>query len=403
MNNLELLNGICLELGIDVSSGTFDRLSDFYQKTKRVPNPEEVAFIHAALRKDEEASARKLCLREAECCSEDFRVLLADFIKRYNRAASGISNPSITALAEYAATGKATTERCGLFVDLADDRDFPDVYSGATETVRAGELTLTLSTGAALCGRSFGDICAMISPTAGQDIDEFIEKCTAVCRGFSKKHPNTAIIPVSPDGLIADLSHTAVGYVIDTSLFPVPADSPTSVFSISKPSVLIFSRREHLHELWEIAAAHGITPTAPIANRAKYVCIRSGNVSLEFNNSDLDFFSSTTDVRMGSCEHPILDGATVVTAEHELTVSDDVLTVLKLGGDCIYEALEEATADYDALYAICGVLAVDDDSTLPMIISLDSFRRNRQPKVIYSRFFMGDRASLYVFKLAKKK
>lgn len=403
MKNLELLTEICLQLGIGINSKEFDRLSDFYKQTQRIPKPEEVKFIHAALGKDEEASARKLCLREAECCSEDFRTLLTDFIKRYNRAASNGSNPSITSIAEFAATGKATTERCGLFVDLADDRDFPDVYSGATETVRVGELTLTLSTGAALCGRSFGDICAMISPTAGQDIDEFIEKCTAVCREFAKKHPNTAIIPVSKNGLIADLSCTGVGYIIDTSLFPVPADSPTSVFSISKPSVLIFSRRDHLHELWEIAAAHGITPTAPIANRAKYVCIRSGNVNLEFNNSDLDFFSSTTDVRMGSCEHPILDGATVVTSEHELTVSDDVLTVLKLGGDCNYEALEAATADRDAVYAICGVLAVDDDSTLPMIITLDSFRRNRQPKVIYSRFFMGDRASLYVFKLSKKK
>ncbi len=403
MKYLEQLTEICIGLGINESSNAFERLSEFYEKTKRFPSASEIAFIYAALLKDEYAAKSKPLLSEAECCNEDFRELLSEFIKRYNRSAGSKSDPPISALAEYAATGKVTRNKCGIFVDLSDDREFPDVYSGSSETVCAGELTITLSTGKPMGGRLIGDVCAMLSPANGQNIEDFINKATLICRTFLKKNPDVVIKPVSSEGLISDLAFMGDGYVIDTSLFPVPGESPSSVFAIEKPAVLIFSGREHLHELWEIASAYDITPTAPIANRAKYVNVRSGEVNLVFNKSDLEIFGSNTGVRMRSSELLTLDEPEVILCDRKLALAEESLTVLKLGGDHVYEALEEATADRSAAYAICGVLSTDDEASLPLIITLDAFRRNCQPNVIYSRFFVKGRTSIYVFKLSKKK
>ena len=400
--NPELIKTFCDVFNIPEDSEDCKNLLSFYENSKRSITVQEFRFVCAAMRKAGDNA--KVRLSGAECSSDEFRKLLSDFIKRYTAAVSNRDLPVITTLAEYAATGKNELDECGIFAELADKRIFPTPYSGSSESFDIGELRLILSYGKPIGGKVAGDICAILSPAVGQPIDEFIEKARCVCRDFAKAHPQTVIKAATDEGLLSDLSFLSGGYVIDTRLLPSPSENVEDIFGIKPPAVLLFPKREDLHELWMTSAIYGLTPTAPIASRAKFVTIRSGEASIEFTKDEISGFSKTKDVCLESCDTPELAGETeVIILDQALTYSPYLLTAVKLGGEHIYESLEEIMKDGVAVYAICGVLNKQDSAVLPLIITLDSFRRNCSPNVIYSHFFMGETTSLYVLKLTKKK
>lgn len=400
----ELFKNSCLELGISENSEEFRHISEFFESTKRSPAVTEVTFVREALIKAYERATFRVKLREAECCSDDFRELLSNFIARYTKAASGRAIPYITELAEYATTGKIKQNDSGIIAEPTNQRTFPIPYSGSSETLIAGDIRLTLSYGKPLGGSFTGDICTIIAPAPGQTTDEFIEKATCACRDFSRSHPQIAIKPVTHAGLLSDLAFLSSGYVVDTRLLPSPSDTPEAIFGVTPPALLLFPKREDLHELWMTSAIHGLTPTAPIASRAKFVSIRGGDTSLEYTKDELEYFNKTSEVCLNSCDSPKLEGDTeTLIADHQLKYSSHTLTAIKLGGENIYESLEESMKDPDAIYAVSGILNVNDPSVLPIIITLDSFRRNNSPRVTYSSFFIGKTTSIYVFKLSKKK
>ena len=193
------------------------------------------------------------------------------------------------------------------------------------------------------------------------------------------------------------------GYVVDTRLLPQSGEKADAIFGVKPPSVLLFPKREELHELWQIAGIRGIIPTAPIASRTKLISIRSGEATLEYAKKDLEFFNRSEDVCFDSCAEATLDGEIEAVFEGGLERSDYSVTLTKIGGNEIYEALADATSDTSAGYVITGVLGKEDSSVLPLIITIDSLRINTTPNVIYSRFFIGKTTSLYVLKLSKKK
>ena len=60
-------------------------------------------------------------------------------------------------------------------------------------------------------------------------------------------------------------------------------------------------------------------------------------------------------------------------------------------------------SDKSAVYAVCGTVNVYDGAAIPMILTLDAFRRNEELRVLYSRFFSGEKTSICVFRLTEKK
>ncbi len=400
--NPELIKTFCNVFNIAEDSEDCKNLISFYENSKRSITEQEFRFVCAAMRKA--CDDAKVRLSGAECSSDEFRELLSDFINRYMTAVSSRDLPVITSLAEYAANGKIKQDECGIFAELADKRTFPTPYNGSSEAFEVGELRLTLSYGKPVGGNYTGDICAILSPAPDQPTDEFIEKARCVCRDFAKSHPRVVIKAATDGGLLSDLSFLSDGYVIDTRLLPSPSENVQDIFSIKPPDVLLFPKREDLHDLWITSAIHGLTPTAPIASRAKFVTIRSGETSIEFTKDEISGFRKTKDICLGSCDTPELAGKTeVIISDLALTYSPYLLTAVKLGGKHIYESLKEITKDGDAVYAVCGILNEQDSTVLPLIITIDSFRRNCAPNVIYSRFFMGESTSVYVFKLTRKK
>lgn len=400
--NAELIKIFCNVFNIPENSEDYGNLLSFYENSKRDITEKDFRFVCTAMRKATETA--KVRLSGAKCSSEDFRELLSAFIKRYTSAVSIDNLPIITHLAEYAATGKVKQSECGIFAELKNKRTFPLPYSGSSERIEVGDILLTLSYGNPLGGNLTGDICAILSPTAGQPIDDFIEKATCVCRNFANTHPYSVIKAATEEGLLSDLSFLSGGYIIDTRLLPVPSESIEAIFDVRPPAVLLFPKREDLHELWMISAIHGLTPSAPVASRAKSVTVRSGDSFVEFTKDEIASMSKTADVCLDSCDTPVLRGETeIIHAEYELKHSPYALTAVKIGGGHIYETLAETIKDDGAVYAVVGVIDINDPSALPLIVTLDSFRKNCSPNIIYSRFFIAESTSLYVFKLVKKK
>lgn len=400
--NSEIIKIFCSVYNIPDDSEYQKDLLSFYKDSKRLITEQEFRFVYSCVKKYE--STAKYRLSSADCSSDAFRELLSDLIKRYNAEICGSSLPILTDLAEYAARGTVKQEECGIFADSAYNRTVPTIYSGSSESFEIGDILLTLSYGKPIGGKIAGDICAILSPSPNQTAEDFIDKAKRVCIDFAKAHPQTLIKAATNDGLLSDLAFLSDGYIIDTRLLPSPGENIEDIFNVTPPAILIFPKREDLHELWMTSAIYGLTPTAPIASRAKSVTIRSGATSIEFTKDEISRFNKTKDLHLESRESPCLGGETeIIFNQKDLKYSSHQLTAIKLGGDRIYEALEEVMTDKDAVYAICGGLGKEDPSLLPLIITLDSFRRNTAPNVIYSRFFMGETTSLYVFKLTKKK
>ena len=402
--NPEAIINLCNIHGIPEDGDEARSILAFYEKAKGEISDKEFLFVRELLRNAEERAGSKVRLQSAECSSEAFAELLSGFIKRYTAASFKKENPLLTELAEYAASGEANRKSHMFSVSLADKMTFPAPHKGPSEFYRIGDLHLTLSYGKVICNQAPTDICAVMSPSEGQNEEEFIDKVLCICRDYVSAHTTCLVKGVSEDGLLSDLASIGGGYVIDTRLLPVPGENIDAIFGVKPPSVLFFPRRENLHELWLISAKYGITPTAPIASRAKLITVRGGDVAADFTQEELSRLAKTTDACLGSCDSPSLSGETeVILRDCELKHSKALLSATRIGGGGIYESLADAMSDPDAEYAVCGILNEKDHSTLSMILTIDAYRRNTSASVIYSRFFMGEKTALYVFKVANKK
>ena len=71
--------------------------------------------------------------------------------------------------------------------------------------------------------------------------------------------------------------------------------------------------------------------------------------------------------------------------------------------ETLYEKLADLMSDKNAVYTICGTVNVYDGAAIPMILTLDAFRQNEAPRVLYSRFFSGEKTSICIFRLSEKK
>ena len=86
-------------------------------------------------------------------------------------------------------------------------------------------------------------------------------------------------------------------------------------------------------------------------------------------------------------------------------IEDAPFTVFEryVGGDHLYEDLADAMSDKNATYAVAGILDPSDPAVISALITFDAFRRNEVPNIVISRFFIGDKTSICVYKIASKK
>lgn len=402
------LSRINEDLKLDASREQMSALQNLFVSLRRDPTVAELYFMLAGLRRAQRNAEENAFIESVEIPDTAIGDMLSEFVRRYGlEAGTGDTPPILTKIADYAATGKGKQDYCGIEICKSDLRTMPVAYSGKSETVIADSLALTLSAGKPISGDKTGSICAVIAPKDCGNIDEFIPVAHEICRRFLKEYPETKISASACGGLFSDLSCMTDGLLIDTSLLPNPSPYADALFEPIIPAVMIFAERDALTRLWQIAAEYGITPCAPVASAKKNVTVKAAEGTVEFDRKILNQLNFNSALRMKCSGDAVIDDTGEVMfdsgSEHRLALSPHILTAKKVGGDNLYEDLAAAFEDTNAVYAVGGLLDPRDPAVLPALLTLDAFRRNFSPNIMYSKFFIGEKTSICIFKLKDRK
>ncbi len=367
------------------------------------PTVSELYFMVELMRDIVKHASLYKRVSEVKDVDGDFCELLASLARRYSTVADDAEKPSVVSLAEFAATGRKVQERNGIFVCKKDSREFPLPHAGNHETVTVGDYAFTLSTGAPLGSRDKAEICVLIAPPRDMEIEEYITVTQMICARFAKIHADAAFIPATENGFLRDLFTMTDGALIDTTLLPVPSACAEAVLLPLNPALMIFTQKRHLSELWKIAAEYSITPCAPAVFSQKGFTVKApeGNVVIP-NLGELFAIGDFGVAYKIDADFDYTSIDAIESLSQDLSISDCMLTVKASEHQTLYEKLADHMSDKNAVYAVCGTVNVYDFATIPMILTLDAFRRNEEPRVLYSRFFSGEKTSICVFKLTEK-
>lgn len=402
------LSRINNDLKLEASREQLYALQNLFVSLRRDPKVSELYFMLAALKRAQKNAKVNAFVDSAEIPDTAFGELFSGFVRRYGiEAGTGDTPPVLTKIAEYAASGKAVQTECGMDISEADARVMPTPYSGKSETVIADSLAITLSGGKPISGRKVGNICVVIALKNSDCFEKFTSDTAEICRRFIREYPDTKISTASTSGLISDLSCMADGFLIDASLLPKPSHYAEVVFDPQATAMLIFAERDSLKRLWQIAAEYGITPCAPVASAKKNITVKAPEGNIEFEKEVIERLNFSAPLKMKCNTDAVIDdiGDVMFDGEQEyaLALSPHNMTARKVGGEHLYEDLAETFDDSDAVYAVGGSLDPSDPAVLPALVTLDSFRRNCAPNIMYSKFFIGEKTSICVFKLKERK
>lgn len=399
----EYLSSIDRDLALGLTDSQLAALQALYVSLKKDPTVAELYFMSAALKESGRNAVSKRFLDKVTGIPEDARELLSDITRRYARE-SGIGDvaPSLLELAEYAATGKAIQEACGINISLASLPDYPALYSGNSINVLSNDFVLTFSSGKPLSGKKIGSIGVILAPGKEDDLYEFFDRAQQTCRKFLKLYPDVFATSAGTRSLLDDLSVVDGGLLIDTSLFPTPLRFADDVFLPVAPAIILFADKETLPALWRIASEHGITPAAPIAKAKSGLTVKAPEGDVKIDRELLKKFEIALPVALEYDANAIVEK---VNEKTQIELDGTPFTVSKqyAGGEHLYEDLADATADKHAAYAIAGTLDPSDPAIVYLLLTLDSFRRNEAPNIVHARFFMGKKTAICVYRVAEKK
>jgi threonylcarbamoyladenosine tRNA methylthiotransferase MtaB len=401
--NGEYLSRIDRDLGLCLTEDQLVALQALYVSQKKDPTVAELYFMAAAIKKSFENACVDRVFDKVNGISGEACELLSDLSRRYSTETGyGKASLSLTGLAEFATTQKCAQEKCGIDLSLEAFPEYAPLYSGTSGDMVSNIFTLTLSSGKPISGKKIGNIGVVLAPKKGEDIYEFAEKAQKVCIKFLKQYPDVFVMPAGTRSLIDDLFSIDGGLLIDTSLLPTPSQFADDVFKPLAPAYILFADKERLPALWKIAAEHGITPCAPIAKAKNGLTVKAHEGEVKIDREIL----KKLDIDL-SIELEYNESAVVEKPENpiEECLFGDTLTTFEryVGGEHLYEELADITEDKNAAYAIAGILDPNDPAVIPAILTLDSFRRNEAPNIVRSRFFIGEKTVLCVYKVAERK
>lgn len=398
-SNDEYLKAISDDLALDATLDEMHRLQKIFKDIARMPTVADLYFALAGLRKEASNAAANPTLSETVGCSSDALKLLVPFIRRYSEeAGNGDAAPSLTNLAEYAATGNICSQPCGIDICRKDSVTMPLPYSGASETLDIGDFLLTLSSGKPLSGDSDAEACVILSPADGEDRLTFTDKAHKICRKLIREFPKTKIISASERGLIYDLLGHTDGILVDTALYPTSAYVAETVFDSFAPSLILFVSRNALMQLWVFANEEGIRIKVPISTRTNLVTVQAAEGAVQFEKSFFKHLAADSGVSVNYDENASPAKSESIL-ECKRTSSNHILTARYVGGEHLYEDIADAMSDKDAVYAFVGTVSACDGRYIQSILTLDSYRRNCNPTVAYSRFFIGSETQICILKL----
>lgn len=395
--NLEKIKS---EFGLDASLEVLHSVQALFKKIGRDPTDAELCFTTEACKKSIANAKQDVYIDTVSGMTPELEAMLSNLVRRYLSLSADSKAPMLVSLAEFAATGNTRQDACGIDISLAEHRLAPPVYSDKSETVITDKFAITVSGGRPLSGSKIGDTCVLIAPKEGEAVDKFIDDAAFVCRKYLKEFPETKVVPTSQRGLLTDVCSNFSGALFDTALLPTPRRFAESVCDTYAPALLIFANKQNLTRLWEIAAERAITPCAPAVARPTNISVHAaeGNITLDHKLWG-DICAPVAAALTCNCTS-VLEKKS--TTSFDLASFGCCLTVTEVGGDALYEDIAAAMSDKAAAYAVSGIINVHDAALLPALLTLDAYRRNEQPNIVHSRFFIGDKTSLCIIKLTQK-
>ncbi len=396
---LERINN---DLSLKAEIGELHVLQNLFDSVGRDPSVAELFFTLAGLRNAKKNAKRDIFIDSVDGIGKDAEELLCGLIRRY-RPESPDSNipPSLTALAEFAATGKTQHENCGIEISLIEEQKSPSVYSGRCETILTDKYAIALSSGKPLSGNKAGETCILLAPKATGDIEQFLSDASEICKRFLKEHPDTKIVPASERGLLNDVAPNFRGVLFDPALLPVPSSFPEAIYDMQLPAIMLFPNRKELTLLWKIAAEYGITPCAPAASRAKNIAVHSLEGNIELDPKILEKLKFSLPAKLCFDENAFIEKNDVIV--RDISNGAYTVTLTDVGENDLYGDISCAMSDKGSVYAITGIIDPEDPAFIPALLTLDSYRRNNDRTVLYSKFFIGKKTALTVIKLSDKK
>ena len=399
----EYLSSIDRDLALGLTGAQLAALQALYVSQKKDPTVAELYFMSAAIKESGRNAVNSRFLDKVTGIPDDACEMLSDITRRY-ACESGIGDvaPSILKLAEYAATGKAIQDDCGISLSLASLPDYPALYDGSSISVLSGDFALTLSSGKPLSGKKIGSIGVILAPGKDDNLYEFFDRVQKTCRKFLKLYPDVFVASAGTRSLLDDLSVVEGGLLIDTSLFPTPSRLADDVFLPIAPAIILFADKETLPALWRIAAEHGIAPAAPIARAKSGLTVKAAEGDVKTERELLKKLEIALPVALEYDANAIVEKVNEKT-QIELDGTPFTVTKQYVGGEHLYEDLADTMADKHAAYAIAGTLDPNDPAIVSLLLTLDSFRRNEAPNIARARFFMGEKTAVCVYKVTEKK
>lgn len=399
----EYLLRIDRDLGLGATMSQLSAMQAIYVSQKKDPTVAELYFITAALKESAQNAENNRFIDKVSGMPCEMQELFSDLTRKYARE-SGIGDgaPILTRLAEYATTGKATQTDCGINISLSSVPRYSSIYSGRSFDAVSNDFVLTLSSGKINSGKKIGNIGVVLAPNKNDDIREFFQKAQLICQRFLKLYPDVFVMSAGTRSLIDDLSFIDGGMLIDTALLPTPSRFADDIFKPLSPAFILFADKERLPALWKIAAEFGITPYAPIAKAKAKLTVKAAEGDIIFDRELLKKLDIALPITLDCAESGVIEKKTCIE-QNELENAPFTVFERYVGGDHLYEDLADAMSDKNATYAVAGILAPSDPAVISALITFDAFRRNDVPNIVISRFFIGDKTSICVYKIASKK
>ena len=400
----EYLARIKHDLSLDLTDGQLSALQALYVSQKKDPTVAELYFMAAAIRKSAANAYADRVFDKVNGISGEARELLSDLSRRYAaETGCGEASLSLTAFAEFAAGGKSVQEKCGIDLSLASSPEFAPLYNGMSVDTVSDIFTLTLSSGKPIAGKKIGNIGAVLAPESDGNIYEFAKKAQGICAKFLKQYPDVFVMSAGRRSLIDDLSSIEGGLLIDTSLLPTPSRFADEVFKPLAPAYILFADKERLPSLWKIAAEYGITPCAPIAKAKSGLTVKAAEGDVKIDREILKKLEFALPIELEYDADAVIEKPEESIEGHFFGDTPFAVFQNFVGGEHLYEELAETMAEKNAVYAIAGILDPGDPAVINAILTLDSFRRNESPNIAQSRFFIGEKTVLCVYKVSEKK
>ncbi|MGM9596632.1 MAG: hypothetical protein ACI3XO_02340 [Eubacteriales bacterium] len=420
----EYLEAVRADLGLSVTPDEFSAACGILRMLRRDPTADELYFVSEYI-----CASKKMpsALRVKEVRSDD-KALLTIFgdiaglcIDRQKSSDAGITSPCPVPLVQFART--AAGVRDSEFTVSISPELSPTVPMCASPSAIAASGGFRIAVSRKRLSARFsareGDLLILLAPAEGCAADDFAARISHAAAALESAAVSTAFYPVSGNGLIFDISAFCRGGRLNAPMLPGAPDHADAFCHAFCGTVLAAIRPEAFDRAGKIFEDSGIRafPFGDVFGDSFLISsANSESRTLEtmvnlpsdllwrlrfYRDASMTAISAPipgsadANIIANPCSdaHRTECGKIAFFPEAQLLISaaraagPDPVSAIRAAFETAARSIVERGAPTDAIrYAVCGSLAADDSSAIPLIAGLDAYVRNREPFVTAAHF-----------------